>query len=166
MIHYSCPFVKDKKFSIAHIGTLVKDRNPIVLWKVLKKLTDTRDDFRSQLEIKLVGKVDIFVKEQLENYGLINFVKKIEYLPHSEVIIEQQKSKVLLLLINNTKNAKDILTGKFFEYMASGSPILAIGPIDGELADIIKQTQTGLISNFEDEITLEKNILNLFVNQK
>jgi len=157
--------VKDKKFSIAHIGTLVKDRNPIVLWKVLKKLTDTRDDFRSQLEIKLVGKVDIFVKEQLENYGLINFVKKIEYLLHSEVIIEQQKSKVLLLLINNTKNAKDILTGKFFEYMASGSPILAIGPIDGELADIIKQTQTGLISNFEDEITLEKNILNLFVNQ-
>ena len=157
--------VKDKKFSIAHIGTLVKDRNPIVLWKVLKKLTDTRDDFRSQLEIKLVGKVDIFVKEQLENYGLINFVKKIEYLPHSEVIIEQQKSKVLLLLINNTKNAKDILTGKFFEYMASGSPILAIGPIDGELADIIKKTQTGLISNFEDEITLEKNILNLFVNQ-
>ena len=157
--------VKDKKFSIAHIGTLVKDRNPIVLWKVLKKLTDTRDDFRSQLEIKLVGKVDIFVKEQLENYELINFVKKIEYLPHSEVIIEQQKSKVLLLLINNTKNAKDILTGKFFEYMASGSPILAIGPIDGELADIIKQTQTGLISNFEDEITLEKNILNLFVNQ-
>ena len=157
--------VKDKKFSIAHIGTLVKDRNPIVLWKVLKKLTDTRDDFRSQLEIKLVGKVDIFVKEQLENYELINFVKKIDYLPHSEVIIEQQKSKVLLLLINNTKNAKDILTGKFFEYMASGSPILAIGPIDGELADIIKQTQTGLISNFEDEITLEKNILNLFVNQ-
>jgi len=157
--------VKDKKFSIAHIGTLVKDRNPIVLWKVLKKLTDTRDDFRSQLEIKLVGKVDIFVKEQLENYGLTNFVNKIEYLPHSEVIIEQQKSKILLLLINNTKNAKDILTGKFFEYMASGSPILAIGPIDGELADIIKQTQTGLISNFEDEITLEKNILNLFVNQ-
>ena len=157
--------IKDKKFSIAHIGTLVKDRNPIVLWKVLKKLTDTRDDFRSQLEIKLVGKVDIFVKEQLENYGLINFVKKIDYLPHSEVIIEQQKSKVLLLLINNTKNAKDILTGKFFEYMASGSPILAIGPIDGELADIIKKTQTGLISNFEDEITLEKNILNLFVNQ-
>ena len=49
--------------------------------------------------------------------------------------------------------------------MASGSPILAIGPLDGELADIIKQTQTGLISNFEDEITLEKNILNLFVNQ-
>ena len=29
----------------------------------------------------------------------------------------------------------------------------------------IKKTQTGLISNFEDEITLEKNILNLFVNQ-
>lgn len=154
--------IKDKKFSIAHVGTLVKDRNPEVLWKVLNKLLKEHSDFKQQLEIKLVGKVDIFVKEQIEAFGLSQYVNKIDYLPHNEVIKEQQTSKVLLLLVNNTKNAKGILTGKFFEYMATGAPILAIGPLEGDLADILTKTNSGVMSDFRDEQSLEKNILNYF----
>lgn len=153
---------KDKKFSMAHIGTLVKDRNPTILWKVLSELVKENVDFRKQLEIKLVGKVDLYVKEQLKEYGLNSFVKKIDYMPHNEVITEQQRSKVLLLLVNNTKNAKGILTGKFFEYMASGTPILAIGPVDGDLAAIMHETNTGLISGFEDSAALKQHILAYF----
>lgn len=153
---------KDTKFSIAHIGTLVKDRNPEVLWKVLAKMTAGNQSFREQLEIKLVGKVDIYVNEQLDNYGLSGYVNKIEYLPHDEVILEQQRSRVLLLLVNNTKNAKGILTGKFFEYMASRSPILAIGPTDGDLAEIIHATKSGLISDFENEQQLEQHLWSYF----
>ena len=154
--------IKDKKFSIAHIGTLVKDRNPQVLWKVLKKIAQENEKFKDQLEIKLVGKIDFFVKEQIELFGLSQFVNKIEYLPHDKVIEEQQRSKLLLLLVNNTKNAKGILTGKFFEYMSAKVPVLAIGPVDGDLAEIINATNSGLISGFDDEATLEKNILNYF----
>ena len=155
---------KDDEFSLAHIGTLVKDRNPEVLWKVLGKLVKQNAEFGSKLQIKLVGKVDVFVKEQLALHHLNTYVKYINYLPHDEVIREQQRSKVLLLLINNTPNAKGILTGKFFEYMASGCPILAIGPVDGELAGIINNTQCGLISDFEDEKKLEEHLLNLSRN--
>jgi glycosyltransferase involved in cell wall biosynthesis len=154
--------IKDAKFSIAHIGTLVKDRNPEVLWKVLRKIVQDNEKFKGQLEIKLVGKIDFFVKEQIEQFGLSQFVNKIEYLPHDKVIEEQQRSKLLLLLVNNTKNAKGILTGKFFEYMSANVPVLAIGPTDGDLAEIIKATNTGLISDFNDEQTLEKNILDHF----
>ncbi len=153
---------KDKKFSIAHVGTLVKDRNPQVLWKVLKELVNENTDFEKQLEIKLVGKIDIYVKEQLEIFGLTKYVNKIDYLPHNQVIEEQQKSRVLLLLVNKTKNAKGILTGKFFEYMAAKAPILAIGPTDGDLAKIIEQTGAGLISDFNDEQSLKKNILDFY----
>lgn len=154
--------IKDKKFSIAHIGTLVKDRNPVILWKVLAELVNENPAFKEQLEIKLVGKVDIFVKDQIESFKLDGFVKKIEYLPHNEVIKEQQRSRVLLLLVNNTKNAKGILTGKFFEYMSSGAPILAIGPTDGDLAEIIHETNSGLISSFDDKESLKRNILAYF----
>ena len=157
--------IKDEKFSIAHIGTLVKDRNPKVLWKVLSKLIKENINFEKQLQIKLVGKIDIYVKEQIETFGLSKYVYKIDYLAHNEVIKEQQKSKILLLLVNNTKNAKGILTGKFFEYMLANVPVLAIGPQNGDLAKIMYQTQVGLISDFEDEINLEKNILALFNNQ-
>jgi len=155
---------RDQKFSIAHIGTLVKDRNAPVLWKVLGKLVKNNESFRNQLQIKLVGKVDIFVKEQMELAGLSPFVHKIDYLPHNEVIKEQQRSKVLLLLVNQTKNAKGILTGKIFEYMAAHVPIIAVGPPDGDLAAILNKTGTGLISDFNDEAALEKNILFYFNN--
>lgn len=159
---YKGSLKKDDKFSLAHIGTLVKDRNPAVLWRVLADLIKTNTDFEKQLEIKLVGKIDIFVKEEIEKYGLSAYVNKIDYLPHDEVIKEQQKSKVLLLLVNNTKNAKGILTGKFFEYMAAGAPIIAIGPVDGDLAKIMQSSNCGLISDFEDEQSLKNNLLSCF----
>jgi glycosyltransferase involved in cell wall biosynthesis len=159
------PVQKDGKFSIAHIGTLVKDRNPDSLWNVLARLVKMNKSFRESLEIKLVGKVDFFVNEQIRQKGLSKYVRKIEYMPHDEVIIEQQRSRVLLLLVNNTKNAAGILTGKFFEYMASGAPILAIGPTNGDLAKILTETNSGLISDFKDEQTLEKNLLALFHGQ-
>ncbi|PBQ34932.1 glycosyl transferase family 1 [Sphingobacteriaceae bacterium] len=154
--------MKDSKFSIAHIGTLVKDRNPALLWKVLSDLVKDNAEFKKQLEIKLVGKVDIYVKDQIALFGLSDYVRKIDYLPHNEVVKEQQRSRVLLLLVNNTKNAKGILTGKFFEYMSSGAPILAIGPTDGDLAKIINETKSGLISDFDDEENLKRNILTYF----
>jgi glycosyltransferase involved in cell wall biosynthesis len=48
--------------------------------------------------------------------------------------------------------------------MASGVPVLAIGPIDGDLAEIINKTNTGLISDFGDQSALKNNILKLFEN--
>lgn len=155
-------FVKDTKFSLAHIGTLVKDRNPQILWKVLSELIKTNKKFEQQLEIKLVGKVDYFVMKQMNQFGLKSYLNKIDYLPHNLVIQEQKKSHVLLLLVNHTKNAKGILTGKIFEYLAANVPILAIGPPDGDLSVILKNTNAGLISNFEDEQLLKEHILTLF----
>ena len=54
--------IKDKKFSIAHIGTLVKDRNPQAVWKVLKKIAQETEKFKDHLDSKLVGQIDFFVK--------------------------------------------------------------------------------------------------------
>jgi glycosyltransferase involved in cell wall biosynthesis len=147
---------------VAHIGSLVKSRNPEVLWRVLQDLTRTQPRFASDLEIKLVGKVDFFVSEAIEKAGLAGFVKKIDYLPHDEVIEEQMKSQVLLLLINNTPNAGMILTGKFFEYMATRRPILCIGPENGDAADIIRETNCGFNSGFDDDETLKNNVLKLY----
>jgi hypothetical protein len=51
-----------------------------------------------------------------------------------------------------------MVTGKVFEYLVSGRPILAIGPVDGDLANILKDTCTGVISDFNDKIRLKHNI--------
>lgn len=156
---------KDAHFTIAHIGTLVKSRNPELLWQAIKELITEHPSMAQKLRIKLVGKVDVMVNERILHYGLEPYVLRISYLPHNEVLQVVQKSHVNLLLINQTKNAKGILTGKFFEYLLAGVPILAIGPPNGDLAAILKATQSGYISHFDDKATLKANILRLFEGQ-
>jgi len=149
----------DKKFSIVHIGTLVGTRNPDILWKAIKGIIEQHHDFRKDLMIKMVGKVDFSVTNSIEYHGLTDYTEKIDYLPHREVVKLQRQSQVLLLLINNTPNAKSILTGKFFEYLAAGRPILCIGPPDGDAAVILNETNSGLISDFSDLQKVKENIL-------
>jgi glycosyltransferase involved in cell wall biosynthesis len=157
---------KDKKFTIAHIGTIAKSRNPKILWEVLQELISEYNEFKADLELKLVGKIDAVALESIAEYGIKNNVNLIDYLPHDKVIEEQMKSRVLLLIVNNTPNAKGILTGKFFEYLATKNPILAIGPVDGDLSEIINETRCGYISGFQDKEGLKKNILSLYSDFK
>jgi len=148
----------DKKFSIVHIGSLPKSRNPISLWKVLSKLVDKNTEFRNDLVIKLVGKCDFQVNQSIFDFGLSNYVKRVDYVAHSTLGDIQKSAQVLLLVINNTQNAKGILTGKFFEYLAAKRPILAIGPVDGDVAAILDETNSGVIVDFNDFWGLE-NVL-------
>ncbi len=152
----------DERFSVAHIGTMVKTRNPLLLWEVLSEEVLKDTDFANDLEIKLVGSVDYSVTESIEAAGLGNYVNRISYVPHNEVVKIQQQSQVLLLLINDTPNAKVILPGKFFEYMAARRPILCIGPRDGDAAEVILETNAGYVSEKDDKESIRKAINELY----
>ena len=114
------------------------------------------------MQIQLVGKVDFSVLEDINSFGLSENLLKIDYLSHTEAIEKQQTSQVLLLLINNSGNAKGILTGKFYEYLAAQRPILAIGPTDGDVAAVLSETGAGKIIDFEDEINTKQAVLEYY----
>jgi glycosyltransferase involved in cell wall biosynthesis len=50
--------------------------------------------------------------------------------------------------------------------MASGRPILAIGPKDGDTAIILDETKSGTIVDFEDKDGMKEIILDLFNKYK
>lgn len=129
----------DEKFTIAHIGSFSPSRNVPLLWEALSEVCNENPEFKDQLLIKLVGKVDHLVLSSIQQAGLQNHIEKIPYLQHNEVTAVQRSSQVLLLIANNTKNAKGILTGKVFEYLAADRPILTIGPQDGDLAKLLEE---------------------------
>lgn len=156
----------DNFFTISHIGTLNAARNPKTLWKVLGEICEQNEDFRRDLKIQLVGKIDYTVIEVIRLNGLIPNLQRIDYLSHSEAIGKQQTSQLLLLLINNSANAKGILTGKFFEYLAAKRPILAVGPADGDVSKILKETNAGVIVDFNDEAGTRKNVLDFYSKYK
>lgn len=133
----------DKKFTIAHIGSLLSDRNPRVLWKALAELIKNNPDFKQDFELKLAGKVSTQILNTLEEFKLSPYVNNMGYISHQQAITEQRTSQVLLLLEIDSEETRAIIPGKLFEYMAAERPILAIGPEKSDAEALIKQTNTG-----------------------
>lgn len=152
--------VRDTKFSISHIGTLPPSLNLKGLWHVLSELSGLLPHFRNDLEIKLIGKVDKSVTDDLIALNLGDQLTRIEYVSHDKVGTLMKQSAILLLAINkDSPNARGILTGKFFEYLASSRPIIAIGPADGDLERILNESEAGFISEYNDLKQIKKIVL-------
>jgi len=147
-------------FTMSHIGIIGANRNPEKFWEALGEL------MIPGLKIQLIGQIDNSVVGSIKRNNIENNVGITPYIPHNQVIEIQRKSQVLLLFINNTPNAKGVLTGKIFEYLASGRPILCIGPEDGDCAKIIAETQAGVVVDFNDKEKMKSVILNLYQNYK
>ena len=156
----------DKKFSITHIGLMNADRNPKILWKALSEIMNENSEFTKDLEIKFIGEVADEVKKYIADHKLVENTKYITYVPHQKVIIYQTMTQVLLLAVNNVPSAKGIITGKIFEYLQAKRPIIAIAPLNGDLAEIINKTNAGFVVEFEDKENLKKTILDLYKKYK
>jgi hypothetical protein len=151
-----------KKFTLMHLGSLVPARNPENLWKSLGTLVKENAGFAAHLEIRLIGQTDISVKEAIAKEGLDGYTSFIPFIPHNQAIEKLSSASLLLLIINNTPNANLILTGKIFEYLQSGRPVLCIGPSTGDAARIITQTRTGKCVEYYDLAAIRDTLLEFY----
>lgn len=152
----------DIKFSLVHIGMMNADRNHNILWQAIQELVEENPDFAADLQLKFIGKLANEVIDSLKNYSLNSYTKFIDYLEHQKVLEHQRSAQVLLLSVNNVPYAKGIITGKIFEYLQAKRPILAIAPTDGDLADILKKTNSGIAVDFNDKEHLKAKILDFY----
>lgn len=151
-----------RKFTLSHIGLLGPTRNNPTFWHALGELTNQYEEIRHHLDIQLIGQVDSSAIKSIDESGLSEFVTHFPHIPHDEVMQKQCASQVLLLFVNNTPNAKGIMTGKLFEYFSSGRPILCIGPEDGDAAHIISEVNAGVTIGFEEKEKMKEHLLALF----
>ena len=153
-----------EKFSITYLGMLSKIQNPEKLWKALGELVKENESFAKDLQINITGQIDNSVVQSIEAQGLSEHVNCSSYIPHSEVSTVHHSSTLLLLLLmpDSEPRAKGLITGKLFEYMASGRPILCIGPEDGDAARILKETSAGQTVSFGDKEKMKAAIEDLY----
>ncbi len=159
-------FELDSMFTIAHIGSLLSKRNPEVLWKVLSDLVKEDEGFAREFRLNLIGAVSDDVLESIEKHNLISSVNNVGYVSHKEAIEFQKKSQVLLLIEIDSNDTKCIIPGKLFEYMVSNRPIIAIGPDESDVENIIKETNTGVYLGYHDYELLKTTILAHFKSFK
>ncbi|NQW35815.1 MAG: glycosyltransferase family 4 protein [Flavobacteriales bacterium] len=154
--------ILDAAFTITHIGLLNADRNHAIFWQVLRELIDENTAFKESVRVKLIGKVSVEVTQSVATYNLESYVDFIDYVSHDKVAKLQQSAQVLFLPVNNVPSAKGIITGKIFEYLLAKRPILAIAPVNGDLAKIITKTNAGKLVGFEDKKKLKSVLVTYF----
>lgn len=154
----------DSTFTLSHIGSLLTDRNPIVLWQVLAELISENEALKSSLKIQLVGIVGDGVKDSLEEFNLLRFVEQVGYVSHEKVLEYQARAQGLLLLEIDSVETRGIIPGKLFEYLKASRPILAIGPEEWEAGLMVREHNAGHYVHTTQKDELKKVLLEWFSN--
>ncbi len=155
-------FVTDSVFSISHIGSLLSERNPEVLWKVLAEICKENPSFKNDLRLKFAGAVSDEVKKSLESFELSENCNFLGYVSHSEALKLQHQSQVLLLVEINSAETRAIIPGKLFEYLAAKRPIIALGPKESDIEGIISETKSGKFFSYWDDDGIMAEILQFY----
>ena len=133
-----------QRFRITHTGSFFGRRDPRPF---LQALHDSGLDAVA----RFVGDFRSSDREWADALDLGDRLQLIGYSPRAESLRLQRDSEALLLLVPDADGrGKGVLSGKVFEYLAAGRPILAAVPPDGAAAALIRETGAGVVVAPED----------------
>jgi len=64
--------------------------------------------------------------------------------------------------VPQSRNNKLIITGKLFEYLASGRPVLSVGPLEGDASAILKDTGRKNMVEYDDRNSFKTQLKELY----
>ena len=155
-----------EEFRITYTGIMNEQQNPGRIFRALSDLIKQRADIQKKIKLRIIGQLDN--PGDFENYILLKeleldkYTEIVPYQPHNQIINEIMQSTILLLLIGDYPLNEGILTGKIFEYLRSGKPVLAVVPEKGLAAEVIRKTNSGLVAANNDVEMISEVISNLF----
>jgi glycosyltransferase involved in cell wall biosynthesis len=138
------------KFQIVYTGKFYIERDPQPLFRALKRLIDSGEITREQIQIDLVGwcatSEGRSVREMAVECGLSDCVNILGPRSRPETLQRMTEADLLLLLAERFVIQ---IPGKTYEYLRAGRPILAITP-EGALANLLRRIGGGLVVDPND----------------
>ena len=127
------------RFRITHTGSFFGKRDP-------RPFLQAFHDADLDAVARFVGDFRSTDREWADALGLGDRLELVDYLPRAESLRLQRDSEALLLLVPDAGGrGKGVLSGKVFEYIAAGRPILAVVPTDGAAAELVRETGSGVV---------------------
>jgi glycosyltransferase involved in cell wall biosynthesis len=136
------------RFTIIYAGKFYEGREPYVFLEGVRRAISAGDLSAGDIEIRFLGAIPGDIKTSLLSSGLPVVVKG--HVTHREAISEIVSAHANLLVIGEGPGMGTTLTGKLFEYLRAGRPIIALIPPTGEAAKIIKEMDAGYVASPSD----------------
>jgi glycosyltransferase involved in cell wall biosynthesis len=84
------------------------------------------------------------------------------FLGYRDSLQELLRATALLLYIPSGKNTESVLTGKIFDYLRTGKPVLAIVPPAGLAAELLTKAGIGYIADHQDLPGIAERLMELY----
>ena len=147
-------------FTISYTGTMSEQYFPDIFFEAIAEIINEN---KIDMKFRIVGSISTSILKKIKELNLLENFEFIQTVPHSEIIKYQQNTHLLLLVIPKVENSKGILTGKLFEYLATGNKILCIGPKEGDASKIINNCNAGIVFDRNQKDKIKKYILNHYI---
>lgn len=139
--------VASNQLSFCYTGTIyIGWRDPTPLFKIMREALDEGCRRIGELKFIVASRVPGNLRELALSYGVSDCVDFKGSVPRQQAIQLQQDADVLVLLESPAPEARGVLTGKVFEYLATDKPILLIGPDESSELYQLLDTHGRLIS--------------------
>lgn len=147
----SITYTKFEKFIIRHIGIVNEQRDPIPFMKALLFLLQEDSEFVNRISVEFVGEVYQPFKEYIKsNPALQSLVVFTGNVTHNKVMEYYGSTSVLLLILTGYRDPHGFFPGKLFEYIATGVPIMGIGPVESDASTVLREAGTGAMIEASD----------------
>lgn len=141
-------FNKATQFTLQYSGSLFLDeRDPSPLLKILSELKNENKIDTSNFVLKYCGKDGTQWNSYIQKFNLSEISNNLGLVTYEMSRQLQQESSLNIILTSSHAQYKGILTGKFFEYIAAGKPIICIinGVRDEQLEQIFEKYHLGIV---------------------
>lgn len=155
-------FTKDRKcFTMTYTGSLYGKQSPKVFVNAINRVLTLHPEMGKKLSVNIIGPMEHAFKDLCETEGTKDIVRLCGFLGHRDALFHMVNSHALILLIPSGGTNSNVLTGKIFEYMASGTPILALAP-DGLAKKLIEDSRTGFTVDPDNAEAISEKIYELY----
>lgn len=139
---------------LLHSGRMASsehDPEPVV--EALRLLDRESPDLATTIRLSFAGPLTAGERELLMAPDIADRTELLGTLPRPEVLARQRAADSLLLLTSGKRLS--VATGKLYEYLHAGRPVLALGE-GTEAARIVDETGAGLVAPVDDPVSIAR----------
>jgi len=160
--HHTDPGPLPDRFRVVYAGAFYGPRSPAIFLQALENVVAAGGIPREDLDVVFVGHTSS--DHGLDRWSHCN-LRVIPQQPFAAAIEHLRQGAVLLLVIP-PEGGPGNHTGKLFNYLATGRPILALAPEPNVAAELIRDSRSGVVAASDDPRDVARALISLYADWK
>lgn len=148
-------------FNLTYSGIFYEYITPKYFLEAFRMIADEKPDIAKKIKLHFAGILRKENRKLIAKTGLSEYIVEHGYLKHSDAVDILKASSALWFMVGDGRNSDTISSGKMFEYIGSGKPILACLS-DGALKVTLQEYDAATIVPPADVLSIKNAILSLY----